>query len=69
MITDLYKQKMSLELNWHLEHNLHGKYTLDMVRIDGKIRETINQIKLEEAKIASKENAIADSAPQDSVAT
>ena len=39
------------------------------VRIDGKIRETINQIKLEEAKIASKENAIADSAPQVSVAT
>jgi hypothetical protein len=69
MITDLYKQKMSLELNWHLEHNLHGKYTLDMVRIDGKIRETINQIKLEEARIASKENAIADSAPQVSVAT
>ena len=69
MITDLYKQKTSLELNWHLEHNLHGKYTLDMVRIDGKIRETINQIKLEEAKIASKENAIADSAPQVSVAT
>ena len=69
MITDLYKQKRSLELNWHLEHNLHGKYTLDMVRIDGKIRETINQIKLEEAKIASKENAIANSAPQVSVAT
>jgi len=69
MITDLYKQKMSLELNWHLEHNLHGKYTLDMVRIDGKIRETINQIKLEEAKIASKENAVANSAPQVSVAT
>ena len=69
MITDLYKQKMSLELNWHLEHNLHGKYTLDMVMIDGKIRETINQIKLEEAKIASKENAVANSAPQVSVAT
>jgi len=69
MQTDLYKQKMSLELNWHLEHNLHGKYTLDMVRIDGKIRETINQIKLEEAKIASKENAVANSAPQVSVAT
>ena len=69
MITDLYKQKMSFELNWHLEHNLHGKYTLDMVRIDGKIRETINQIKLEEAKIASKENAVANSAPQVSVAT
>ena len=69
MITDLYKQKTSLELSWQQEHNIHGKYTLDMVRIDGKIRETINQIKLEEAKIASKENAIADSAPQVSVAT
>ena len=69
MITDLYKQKMSLELNWHLEHNLHGKYTLDMVRIDSKIREVINEIKLEEAKIATRENAIANSAPQVSVAT
>ena len=69
MITDLYKQKMSLELNWHLEHNLHGKYTLDMVRIDSKIRQVINEIKLEEARVATKENAIADSAPQVSVAT
>ena len=69
MITDLYKQKTSLELSWQQEHNIHGRYTLDMVRIDGKIREVINEIKLEEAKIASRENAIADSAPQVSVAT
>ena len=69
MITDLYKQKTSLELSWQQEHNLHGRYTLDMVRIDGKIREVINEIKLEEAKIASRESAIADSAPQVSVAT
>jgi hypothetical protein len=60
---------MSLELSWHQEYNQHGKYTLDMVRIDAKIREVINEIKLEEAKIASRENAIADSAPQVSVAT
>jgi|TARA_R100000544_G_C2164589_1_gene29294 hypothetical protein len=40
-----------------------------MVRIDGKIKEVINEIKLEEARIANKENAIADSAPQVSVAT
>jgi|TARA_X000001036_G_scaffold130612_1_gene123498 hypothetical protein len=40
-----------------------------MVRIDSKIREVINEIKLEEAKIATRENAIADSAPQVSVAT
>lgn len=69
MIQDLYKQKTSLELNWQQEHNLHGRYTLDMVRIDSKIRQVINEIKLEEAKIATRENAIADSAPQVSVAT
>ena len=69
MILDLYKQKTSLELSWQQEHNTHGRYTLDMVRIDGKIREVINEIKHEEAKIATRENAIADSAPQVSVAT
>ena len=69
MTQDLYKQKMSLELSWQQEYNQHEKYTLDMVRIDAKIREGINEIKLEEAKIADRENAIANSAPQVSVAT
>ena len=69
MTQDLYKQKISLELSWQQEYNQHGKYTLDMVRIDAKIREVINNIKLEEARVASRENAIADSAPQVSVAT
>ena len=69
MINDLYKQKTSLELSWQPEHNLHGKYTLDMVRIDDKIREVVTEIKLEEAKIATRENAISNSAPQVSVAT
>ena len=69
MITNLYKQKTSLELSWQQEFNKHSKYTLDMVRIDSKIREVINEIKLEEAKIATRENAIANSAPQVSVAT
>ena len=69
MINDLYKQKTSLELSWQQEYNKHSKYTLDMVRIDSKIREVINEIKLEEARIAARENAIADSAPQVSVAT
>ena len=69
MITDLYKQKTSLELSWQQDHNTHGRYTLDMVRIDNKIKEVINEIKLEEAKIADRENAIANSAPQVSVAT
>ena len=69
MILDLYKQKTSLELSWQQEFNKHNKYTLDMVRIDDKIKEVITEIKLEEAKIATRENAIANSAPQVSVAT
>ena len=69
MIQDLYKQKKSLELSWEQENKQHGKYTLDMVRIDGKIRKVINEIKLEEARVANRDNAIANSAPQVSVAT
>ena len=69
MVQDLYKQKRSLELRWQLEYEQNGKYTLDMVRIDDKIREVITDIKLEEAKIATRENAIENSAPQVSVAT
>ena len=69
MIQDLYKQKRSLELSWEQEHLNEGRYTLNMVRIDDKIREVITEIKLEEAKIANRENAIINSAPQVSVAT
>jgi len=69
MIQDLYKQKKSLELSWEHEHLKEDKYTLDMVRIDDKIREVITAIKLEENRIADRENAIADSAPEVSVAT
>ncbi len=69
MVQDLYKQKRSLELRWQLEYEQEGKYTLDMVRIDSAIRDVINQIKLEESKIANRENAIVDAAPEVSVAT
>ena len=69
MVQDLYKQKRSLELRWQLEYEQEGRYTLDMVRIDDKIREVITDIKLEEAKIATRENAIFGSAPNVSVAT
>ena len=69
MVQDLYKQKRSLELKWQLEYEQNGKYTLDMVRIDNKIKEVINEIKAEERKIADRENAIHNSAPQVSVAT
>ena len=40
-----------------------------MVRIDSKIREVVNQIKQEEAKIATLNNKIEDAAPEVSVAT
>ena len=69
MVQDLYKQKRSLELRWHLEYEQHGKYTLDLVEIDKKIKEVITEIKLEESKIADRENAIINAAPQVSVAT
>ena len=69
MVQELYKQKRSLELRWQLEYEQNNRYTLDMVRIDDKIREVITDIKLEEAKIANRENAIENSAPQVSVAT
>ena len=69
MVQDLYKQKRSLELRWQLEYEQEGKYTLDMVRIDDKIKEVITDIKLEEAKIANRENAIENAAAQVSLAT
>ena len=69
MVQDLYKQKRSLELKWQLEYEQEGRYTLDMVRIDNAIREVITEIKLEESKIADRENAIINAAPAVSVAT
>ena len=69
MIEDLYKQKKSLELTWEQEHLNQGKYTLEMVRIDDKIREIITQIKLEEARQQELRNKIAEVRPEVSVAT
>ena len=68
-VQSLYKQKKGLELQWEQHYNDEGRYTLDMVRIDNKIREVINHIKLAEAKQASLMNKIEDAAPQVSVAT
>jgi hypothetical protein len=69
MVQDLYKQKRSLELRWQLEYEQNGKYTLNMVKIDNAIRDVIKEIKLEETKIADRENAIVNAAPEVSVAT
>ena len=69
MIQDLYKAKRSLELKWEQEHLSNGRYTLEMVRIDDKVKQVITDIKLEEAKIAHRQNNVEGVAPQVSVAT
>ena len=69
MTEDLYKQKRSLELRWQLEYEQNGKYTLNMVEIDEKIKSIITEIKAEEFKVADRENKISNSAAQVSVAT
>ena len=68
-LTDLYKVKRSLELNWEQEHLKEGRYTLDMVKIDHKIREVISDIKMAEAMKAHQTNKVEGAAPQVSVAT
>ena len=69
MTQDLYKQKKSLELSWEQEYNESGKYTLNMVEIDEKVKSIITQIKLEEARLDDLKIKIANSRPEVSVAT
>ncbi len=68
-LQDLYKQKKSLDLQWEQEHLNEGRYTLNMVRIDHKVKEVISHIKMAEAKKAHLDNKVDDAAPQVSVAT
>ena len=68
-VRDLYKQKRGLETEWAMHQRDNQRYTLDMVRIDNKIREIVSAIKQEEARLASLANKIEDAAPQVSVAT
>jgi hypothetical protein len=68
-LRDLYKQKRSLELSWEQEHLNEGRYTLDMVRIDHKVRQVISDIKMREAELAQHVNKVDEAAPQVSVAT
>ena len=58
-----------MELKWEQEHLSNDRYTLDMVRIDDKIKQVITEIKLEEAAIAHRKNSVEGAAPQVSVAT
>ena len=68
-LQNLYTQKKGLDLKWEQEHLKEGRYTLNMVKIDRKVRDVISHIKLAEAKKADLENKIENAAPQVSVAT
>ena len=68
-LTELYTKKKVLDLEWEQEHLKEGRYTLNMVKIDRRVREVISHIKLAEAKKEHMLNKVENSAPQVSVAT
>ena len=68
-LNDLYTQKKGLDLEWEQEHLKEGRYTLNMVKIDRKVRDVISHIKLAEAQKEHMQNKIESSEPQVSVAT
>ena len=68
-LNDLYVKKRGLDLEWEQEHLKEGRYTLNMVKIDRKVRDVISHIKIAEARKAHLQNAMEDAAPQVSVAT
>ena len=65
----LYTQKKGLDLQWEQEHLNEGRYTLNMVKIDRKVRDVISHIKIAEAKREHLRNKVENAAPQVSVAT
>jgi len=68
-LNDLYKQKRGLDLQWEQEHLKEGRYTLNMVKIDRKVRDVLSHIKMAEAQREHMRNKVEGSAPQVSVAT
>ena len=68
-LSDLYTKKKGLDLEWEQEHLKEGRYTLNMVKIDRKVRDVISHIKLAEAQKEHMQNKIESSEPQVSVAT
>ena len=68
-LNDLYTKKRGLDLECEQEHLKEGRYTLNMVKIDRKVREVISHIKIAEAKKEHLQNKIEASQPQVSVAT
>ena len=68
-LQNLYQEKRGLDLQWEQEHLKEGRYTLNMVKIDRKVRDVISHIKIAEAKKEHMQNKIDDSQPKVSVAT
>ena len=68
-LASLYQEKKGLDLQWEQEHLKEGRYTLNMVKIDRKVRDVISHIKIAEAKKEHLQNKIEDSEPKVSVAT
>ena len=68
-LNDLYHKKKGLDLEWEQEHLKEGRYTLNMVKIDRKVRDVISHIKIAEAQKEHMQNKIENSAPEVSVAT
>ena len=68
-LQDLYHKKKGLDLEWEQEHLKEGRYTLNRVKIDRKVRDVISHIKLAEAQKEHMQNKIESSEPQVSVAT
>ena len=68
-LADLYTKKRGLDLEWEQEHLKEGRYTLNMVKIDRKVRDVISHIKIAEAKKQHMQNKIEAAQPQVSVAT
>ena len=68
-LQSLYQEKKGLDLKWEQEHLKEGRYTLNMVKIDRKVRDVISHIKLAEAKKEHMQNKVEDSVSKVSVAT
>ena len=68
-LQNLYQEKRGLDLKWEQEHLKEGRYTLNMVKIDRKVRDVISHIKMAEAQKEHLQNKIEGSEPQVSVAT
>ena len=68
-LQSLYQEKRGLDLKWEQEHLKEGRYTLNMVKIDRKVRDVISHIKIAEAQKEHMQNKIQDAEPKVSVAT